>query len=893
MLALGLSYVPLVGDRVTIAGSVAGNNGAKIVTAVTLESIDTPSDTYKIQVSVVFASVESPAVAVTSQAATPDGNEVRFIKSVGNPTEARANRTDELDTDLLLARIATPGPVILNYVPPTGAGMNSDLLGVYGNVAVDWSMSTVDAFTMAAGLRLVDLLGNVLYTVNGGTFPMAEDDALYVLLGGATTITPIVTPIAHLPYGTKIQVLGFRKGGTFNPHLFAMAGMDTLDPGETTIIGQDLPSNIRTRLGITSDTTFGAYTSLLRLAATDTYPAALSKIDSALGDEQENRSGQFRSVGSLTWSGTQVSFTNDIILDIINTKNGTANAYTVLAAGSPISLNDGESAYISITRGTSGNVAAVLSGATPIPAQVPSTKNIFILFTRRDTNLFIPFHKQAVVAGTSFSLGVGSGGSGTGTGIGDDLDSLNFRVSTLDQFDTDPSDSTSTVDSAVGKTDATLYSAVNKSYRLSYDASKTVTGTGTAMSPISGAPSFTVKVGDLLIVGSEVRRIVTVNSQTDYVIESAFTVDPVAAACTISQAVYTKDLNAFVGDGQAPSALFSGNIASILALYQDTLTLGDIIADYGVTPHVAYSVSCDGISYSNRFTRTTAITTAAVVNPPAVGTNLFLRFFANKTSGTGAVNILGYKAFFHLETIVETGPVLDSAQCFTDGVGTEYRCQAPVVVATKTRIQLDWTYAMGINPGGPIGVLDVYLSGQLIPRFIDGSLTPGASYIEISSDTIQLDADYSASNFSVEILKRIAVVDSSAQNTLRLQNVADVIVGTQAQVDSGQATHTTFAAALAAVVDGATIQVLNGTFTENVSVAKKVNIRGRGHLSVLNGTLAYTSAAAFGTTKMLRILDNVTFAVGADAIFFTEIWIAATKTVTDLGVANYTLYITE
>src|SRR5690606_17802002 len=75
-----ISYVPKVGDRATLSGSGAGNDGVYFVTRVELLDIDGIGDTYRVQVTPAFDSGEDPA-AGSFQFAMPDGNAVRFIKS--------------------------------------------------------------------------------------------------------------------------------------------------------------------------------------------------------------------------------------------------------------------------------------------------------------------------------------------------------------------------------------------------------------------------------------------------------------------------------------------------------------------------------------------------------------------------------------------------------------------------------------------------------------------------------------------------------------------------------------------------------------------------------------------------------------------------------------------
>jgi len=76
-------------------------------------------------------------------------------------------------------------------------------------------------------------------------------------------------------------------------------------------------------------------------------------LDGSTIDHIEDRSAYFRSDDPVTWTGAQLQFTQDIILEIINTKTGVITTHTIAVAQSPIVLANGESAYIQIDRSTS------------------------------------------------------------------------------------------------------------------------------------------------------------------------------------------------------------------------------------------------------------------------------------------------------------------------------------------------------------------------------------------------------------------------------------------------------------------------------------------------------------------------------------------------------------
>jgi hypothetical protein len=185
-------------------------------------------------------------------------------------------------------------------------------------------------------------------------------------------------------------------------------GSAELEAGEDEEIGDGVSLELLSNIGLTSETASPSYSSDIRGTAAQSLVARLGVLTSAVGDQQEDRSGQLRSTTSLTWNGASLAFTSNLVLDILNTKNGTANAYTVLA-GSSIALADGESAYITVTRGTTANATIVKTGTTPLPAQLQANKDTFVLFTRRGSDLQIPFHKQTILTGTTFRLGTAPG----------------------------------------------------------------------------------------------------------------------------------------------------------------------------------------------------------------------------------------------------------------------------------------------------------------------------------------------------------------------------------------------------------------------------------------------------------------------------------------------------
>jgi hypothetical protein len=309
--------------QVILSDSLNGNDGTYLVTNVAPLSINAVNDYLLVTIGSTFSNPESAATYVNIQPQSPDGNAVSFCKSVAEPNELRALTLTVPTSDLLLARISWSGPVILNYIPTTGIGVNSDLFGMYGDIDVDWGATNPNTLTMSNGLRVIDLVHNLNYVVNGGSFALSEGDALYIKMDGVnTTITPLIAPIAALPWALPIQVLGFIQNGEFNPHLFAVAGMGQLDVGEEIVLGQDLDKKIRTKLG----TTMVPYTSTTVIASSDSYPNAISKLDQAFAVMMLEQAVEFTTT-TLNDTTTDITTTLDFdpsnaFVDIVVYLNG-------------------------------------------------------------------------------------------------------------------------------------------------------------------------------------------------------------------------------------------------------------------------------------------------------------------------------------------------------------------------------------------------------------------------------------------------------------------------------------------------------------------------------------------------------------------------------------------
>jgi len=126
-------------------------------------------------------------------------------------------------------------------------------------------------------------------------------------------------------------------------------------------------------------------------------------------DHIEDKSAYLRSQ-DVTWSGTELSFAADIILDIINTEGGVVTEHTIASANSPLLIADGDSIWVSVDRTqTSETLTVNNTASTAIPPQSSANKDIFVLFRRKITGgvsvLHVPLHKQIFLPGQTARLG--------------------------------------------------------------------------------------------------------------------------------------------------------------------------------------------------------------------------------------------------------------------------------------------------------------------------------------------------------------------------------------------------------------------------------------------------------------------------------------------------------
>lgn len=807
----------------------------------------------------------------------------------------------------------------------TSSGINQDRLAklVRGGIW-SWNSGTGALVNGASAYMQIAGLLEVRNEIIAQTINLTTDgDAAYVTINrsGVTpaTLTVTVAAIASVPTGNDTFIIARRTGTNVIVGNHSML----LVNGESKQLYSGLSDQNLTYIGAATEATSApTYSSSVRGTAGQSLTARAGVNTDAIGDEQEDRSAYFRSDDVVTWTGSQLEFTSSIVLEILNTKSGTLKVANVLVANSPIVLADGESAYITIDRTlATENVVPTISSS--IPAQTQATKDIIVLAHRKDVAgagyLHIPLHKQVLESGQSVRLGASGSGSGSGDGILSPVPGYKMLIS--DSFS-----ATAAAENTVYSTfTKATYDAGKKLYRMVCDKAPVVnTNTGTAIT-ITGTPTFTVQVGDILYMtngprATQWRRIATVNTQTDFILDAAFSGGDAVNGNTLmlSQAVWTQDLVNFGSATELTRARDfypAADVNQILVDYTDSLTAGDDVGDFTQTARVVMSASNQGLQAGVTYP-TTDLWTSGIYTRPNSPTlipsysllansdneRLFVVFFCNPNNGTvtAGANLLDYQANFYEESAAINGGVLASAYGTSDNSSTTYNG----TISTSggfTRFDLNFDVSPAADPGGVGAQVSVKVNGQDVPKFVSSVVTPASqlSYT-ITTDAnglyrrILFSTDLSVSTVDIMVIKQFGVYDASFTQSNKLIGLYDAIVGTASQVTIGAATHTSLQAAHDAVVAGSNILVLNNvTLSGNTSLSKRIMVTGKGPGSVLSGNLTIASGALGSVIKWLKVSGNVTFSAGANKCFMTDCYMTGTFTNDPSNLDNVFEIITE
>lgn len=313
--------------------------------------------------------------------------------------------------------------------------INSVMVGNTSSAQYSWNGSRLSITDSSVSPDMSDVLGFIRSFGNSGAFALSRQDNT----GGSTTLAigngqvlfvdlPTSGDRTYSGSGTGPTNFQLASYGSFVPtdqrywiafrsgNRLIVRGQGELIAGESAPIGDTIPTTLLNNIGLADEESPPDYSSQIRGTALESIVSRVGVLTDAAGDEQEDRSGYLRSDNTVTWDGTTLTFSSDIILEFINTKTGTLTQHKILAANSPITVTNGNSIWAIIDRTqTSENLTVKNTSINPIPAQDQDDKDVIVFFRRVDAGgvqyLHIPFMKQLLAAGQTVRLGQSGSGS--------------------------------------------------------------------------------------------------------------------------------------------------------------------------------------------------------------------------------------------------------------------------------------------------------------------------------------------------------------------------------------------------------------------------------------------------------------------------------------------------
>lgn len=424
----GVSGTFTVGETVNFSGGAS----AKILsgTSSPLVVINMSSDSFAVGNTVTGASSAATGTLVSlSESFSGADKNIENFKDMIDAlmTEIRRVKGTEFWFNDYTQSVSGAFKFLNSLVVPHSSASNPTMGWTGSAVSISDSAGSPSDSDILAKIRLFGTSQDLSLTREDGTggsstIAVADGSVLWVELPtsgnrtysgtGSGSTNYRVTARASFVSNESNYWLAYREGTRL-----IVRGIGELEAGEEEQIGDQTSVDLLTALGLNETDPTPNYTSTIRGVSGESFLDRISTLTDAMGDEQEDRSAYLRSDQPIIWTGTQLQFPANIVLELINTKSGTLTAHTILTANSPITINNGESVYVSISRTTaSENVTPVRSSVTPIPAQTQANKDIFVLFRRNDAAagnfLHIPFHKQVLRQGQSVFLGASGSGSG-------------------------------------------------------------------------------------------------------------------------------------------------------------------------------------------------------------------------------------------------------------------------------------------------------------------------------------------------------------------------------------------------------------------------------------------------------------------------------------------------
>lgn len=592
-------------------------------------------------------------------------------------------------------------------------------------------------------------------------------------------------------------------------------------------------------------------------------------------DGVSDRSMMMNSIGTSTWTGSSLLSTQPINL-LVHAEAGllVSNTLTLptmtLSDGDLLIANVNRTTSTSLTIGTYPNLAVgqyAIVNKSVLSTIVLTQKDHVILFQREDSRLLIPLHKSSITIGQT----------------------LFPSTNPTEIYEVQAHDPTAT----------TLPSIVAP---LIVDGYTVAIGEFVLYSGLTVNPGVYQLTAPTVLTLSPFFSGINTPSQADIlkVANGNFYSGRIgvyaASKWNFNDDVRHFDITGNYWEESSPrfmayNTATTGNV--LLSL--PASTNGNIVIQYGIRSASGKRtgtlfITNNTVTADHNDTNAAISDVGVVFDANIVGANVVITY--NVTGANGTIrydvkrwsdNAGGPSGLPAFEPYIPQGNI-KSAFAMSDGSLLEINCLTPSTVLSKTRLTLTFPYIMNMNAGTTAGHLEVIVDGQVLPRFISGSVT-GAYYIEVNSTTIEFATDYNSTPITLEVRINQGIADVSAVNSYIIQSLLETVVGSAADVTAGVAGFTSIAAAIASSAAGGIITILRSySGVENVTVSKELTIQGQGKRSKITGTFALTSQ--YCLIKNIYITGNISFGAGSIANIMDDCWQNNASLVSDAGTDN-------
>jgi len=296
---------------------------------------------------------------------------------------------------------------------------------------------------------------------------------------------------------------------------------------------------------------------------------------------------------------------------------------------------------------------------------------------------------------------------------------------------------------------------------------------------LSGAPAFTIAIGDIVqtIGGTLQTKINNVNSQTDFDVDDGGALTS-GQAVLISQAVHLQELTSY-GDAnervEDQFDLSSAELEEVLVTYLDSA-----IEKPGVVPEIAYSACsnstvADKDNWSVVSLRPEGLAEQAdPIVIPNSSNKMYIRFFANKSSGSGSVDLDDIEIYYiprsDNPTVVQSWAAYKYDFSITSWLSPLGSGNPAVSLSGgKTRLDLGFIFDTYRAENAAKSQITVMINGQEVFKELGSVIAGDYSYTVVDSHTIDLNADITASaTDDIEIV--VYITDAGSVDVANIAN---------------------------------------------------------------------------------------------------------------------------